>query len=92
MSDYINCPHCSTTMASYATICPGCGAELVFDKPGDTFSFLRLIVWFLILSVVTLAVSAYFNSVWILIIGGLITIFMSFVFAGGTEDEYVWRR
>ena len=22
-----NCPHCSTAMESYATICPGCGAK-----------------------------------------------------------------
>ena len=62
------CPFCSTEMESYATFCPGCGAEHVIIEP-EKISIFRLIFITLFLSGVSLVIADLAKEQWVLYIG-----------------------
>ena len=84
------CPYCSTEMESYATVCPGCGAERVIVVP-ERLSFFRLIFITLFLSGVSLVIAAWAKEQWVLYIGIGISLLTGLGFMV-VPAKYEWQR
>ena len=84
------CPYCSTEMESYATVCPGCGAEQVLIAP-ERVSIFRLIFITLFLSGVSLIIASWAEEQWVLYIGIGISIFFGFAYMV-IPAKYEWQR
>ena len=90
-----NCPHCSTGMEDYATICPGCGAEKILTSPEGSFRWKKAIISIIILEVFFIPLLIYkfeIESGWGIFLFILVGLICGLGFGAGKEAYYEWRR
>ena len=64
-----NCPHCSTLMEDYATVCPGCQAEReTIHVPGEPFTFVTFIKYFAQVFIISILIAFFMDCDWVLIV------------------------
>lgn len=85
-----SCPYCSTRMESYATVCPGCGAEAVLISE-DRFSVVRLILVTLLLSGVSIVIAGWVGAMWVFYVGIGVSLLFGFAYAS-IDAKYEWQR
>ena len=86
----MECPHCSTYMEDYATVCPGCGADrvLVVTERLNKSEFIQI---FLGLLFIFAALAYWLSSGTVFIIGAVLTPFISY-FGAKEKEQYEWHR
>ena len=90
-----NCPHCSTLMEDYATVCPGCQAEREsIAVPGEPFSFIKFIKYFAQVFIISILIAIFMDWDWVLIVGLILGIIHGYDKAKAIPDRirYVWHR
>ncbi|MDC0457059.1 hypothetical protein OAM56_03985 [Alphaproteobacteria bacterium] len=86
----IECPHCSTYIADYATVCPCCGAEkvLVAKARLNKSEFIQGI---LLIPIIFAALAYWLDSGTLFVIGVILTPFISY-FGTKEKEQYEWHR
>jgi hypothetical protein len=90
----VSCPHCSTYMEDYATVCPGCGAEKILVAEEGKFSIVAGLVLGLTMLALLTFLAAWLEMTWIFY-GGIVFSIIGFKAGGeGFRDEaqYEWHR
>lgn len=90
-----NCPHCSTLMEDYATVCPGCQAEReTIHVPGEPFTFVTFIKYFAQVFIISILIAIFMDWDWVLIVGLILGIIHGYDKAKAIPDSirYVWHR
>ena len=88
----ILCPHCSTYIEDFATVCPGCGAEKVETKPKGRFGFIRFIFGTVISLIGFFLVLVWTEWHWVFYVGIVLSPIFGLAAAAPSDPEYAWQR
>ena len=88
-----NCPHCSTSMENYATVCPGCGAEKRTEL-SFYFNWLGFLIGLPICFVLAVIIELIFDlSVFMAFVILIALIVMAFILSKDNSREHnTWHR
>ena len=57
-------------MEDYAIVCPGCKSEMEsIPVPGEPFSFVKFIIYFAQIFIISILIAVFMDSDWVLILG-----------------------